>query len=447
MSYLFVYCLTHSIKATVRILTPPLRLLQERLLYTLIVILLSMLCSMGCTSSGKKGETNLNGAFRKEKEATSPTLNRIIESGELIITTLSGPDTYYEYHGRQLGLQYALASDFARSLGVSVRVEVAKDTTDLLLKVKQREVDMAAIQVPLSLIAMRHLSAAAIHNDSTAWVCCQEAHDLQMALNEWLQRGAEAKVEKEVKQQIRQRFTVRRQVRAPFISREKGIISTYDPLFKEAAHTVGWDWRLIAAQCYQESGFDPNAVSWAGAKGLMQIMPSTAETLALPVERIFVPADNVAAASRLLRRLQHTWKDIPHPAERIKFVLAAYNGGTGHIRDAQTLTRKYGGDPQQWDDVSRYVLGLSTPRYYTDPVVKCGYMIGSETVQYVYSILQRWAQYGGAMAACRPPTPLQNEGSHPASSPNGSASRPFHPANHYSRKQHILSPEELQHAR
>ena len=74
---------------------------------------------------------------------------------------------------------------------------------------------------------------------------------------------------------------VKRHVRAPYISRSKGIISQYDAEFMKGSRHIGWDWRLIAAQCYQESGFDPNAVSWAGAKGLMQIIPSTAASLGI----------------------------------------------------------------------------------------------------------------------------------------------------------------------
>ena len=79
----------------------------------------------------------------------------------------------------------------------------------------------------------------------------------------------------------------------------------------------------------------------------------------------------------------------------MNFVLASYNGGYHHIRDAMALTGKFGGNPKRWNDVSQYVLKLSTPQFYNDPVVKYGYMRGSETEDYVRKIRQRWQSYKG----------------------------------------------------
>ena len=71
------------------------------------------------------------------------------------------------------------------------------------------------------------------------------------------------------------------------------------------------------------------------------------------------------------------------PLERMSFTLAGYNGGPFHIRDAMALAKKNGKDPYRWADVSEFVLKLQQPEYYRDPVVKYGYMRGSETVDYV----------------------------------------------------------------
>jgi membrane-bound lytic murein transglycosylase F len=86
---------------------------------------------------------------------------------------------------------------------------------------------------------------------------------------------------------------------------------------------------------------------------------------------------------------------VQNPSERIKFVLASYNGGHFHIRDAMALARKNGQSPYRWSDVSGYVLRLSQPEYYGDPIVKYGYMRGSETVDYVDRIWSRWLEYRG----------------------------------------------------
>ncbi len=155
----------------------------------------------------------------------------------------------------------------------------------------------------------------------------------------------------------------------------------------------------MAAQCYQESTFDPHAHSWAGACGLMQIMPSTADHLGLSRSDLYNPEQNIAAAARYLAELERGFSDIHDRRERQNFVLAAYNGGPHHIRDAMALARRDGRNPSSWDQVSVYVLRLSQPEYYNAPEVKNGYMRGSETVDYVQQIRQRHGGYRGVRAA------------------------------------------------
>ncbi len=104
----------------------------------------------------------------------------------------------------------------------------------------------------------------------------------------------------------------------------------------------------------------------------MQLMPRTATELGVPAEQVNDPQTNVAAAARLIRKLTGQLADVPDANERLKFVLASYNGGLGHVRDAMALARKYGRNPHRWDEVAPYILGLQTPQYYRDPVVKHG---------------------------------------------------------------------------
>jgi len=91
--------------------------------------------------------------------------------------------------------------------------------------------------------------------------------------------------------------------------------------------------------------------------------------------------------------LQNKFSDVRNRHDKICFTLAAYNGGYHHIRDAINLARKNGKDPTQWNEVSFYVLNLDKPQYYNDPVVKYGFMIGTETYNYVENIMQRWNKY------------------------------------------------------
>lgn len=408
------------------------------------LLLCLLLATGGCRQREPQTGVARNGAFAKAKNHTGPNLQRIIDSGELIVTTVSGPDTYFDYQGAPMGVQYALAEHFASTLGVAVRVLLCNDTTEVVQQLKSGEADVAALQLPDALCQTQQLHAAGASHaqQHTSWAVRQGADDLAEALDEWYAQDIEQNVAKQERSRLEHRHTVRRTVRSPFISREKGIISTYDNLFRQAAHTTGWDWRLIAAQCYQESGFDPNAVSWAGAKGLMQIMPATARHLNLPPERIFEAAPNMEAAARYIRELQGHFTDIRDPEERVKFVLASYNGGVGHINDAQALARKHGGSPHRWADVGHYVKGLSSARYYRDPVVRHGYMIGSETFNYVENIMLRWKQYGGDVRSITSSagTPLTESAA--AARHEGNERKP-HKKNRYSREHKILTPEEM----
>lgn len=144
----------------------------------------------------------------------------------------------------------------------------------------------------------------------------------------------------------------------------------------------------------------------------MQIMPQTADHLGLKRTDLTNPEQNISAAARYLAELEQTFSDIPSRHERQNFILAAYNGGAHHIRDAMALTRQAGRDATRWDQVSEYVLKLSQPQYYENPVVRYGYMRGRETVDYVRLIRQRYQQYRGVKASApvgSTPQKSQNE--------------------------------------
>ena len=302
------------------------------------------------------------------------SLRDVVANGELILLTISGPETYYDYHGRGLGIQYLVAEKFAQHLGVGLRVEVCKDSAEVVSRLKEGGGDVMALMPPDSLRAN------------------------EKSLEEELRKWYRPEMIDEARKEEKRMFTVakvKRHVYSPYLNRSSGIISKYDALFQKYAPFARWDWRLMAAQCYQESCFDPQARSWAGARGLMQIMPKTAAHLGLPMEQIHDPEANISAAARYLQQLMQTFGDIPNVNERQNFVLAAYNGGAGHVRDAMALARKHGADTRTWGSVSRYLALLSNPEYYRDPVVKNGYMRSSETIDYVERIRSRYSQYGG----------------------------------------------------
>lgn len=322
-------------------------------------------------------------------------LPQIQRNGELIMLTMSGPETYYDYHGRSFGTMYLLCERFAEKIGCSVRVDVCRDSTEMLQKLEEGVADVmvTAPTANRQISLPTHQSPTAF--DSLGWVVDPQKPELERELRAWYRSSMLAEVKKQEQEMLSVKNRVQRRVYAPMLDRAGGVISKWDQLFINNAKTAGWDWRLLAAQCYQESTFDPQAHSWAGACGLMQIMPTTADHLGLARDKMYDPEANVAAAAKLIAELTGHFSDIADRRERINFVLAAYNGGAAHIRDAMALTEKYGGNKYRWVDVSRYVLLLMQEEYYRDPVVKRGYMRGSETADYVTRIQQRYNEYRG----------------------------------------------------
>lgn len=168
-----------------------------------------------------------------------------------------------------------------------------------------------------------------------------------------------------------------------------GRLSLYDGLFKLYA-TEGHDWRLLGAICFVESRFDNNVTSWAGARGIMQIMPSTARVNGVDPAALTDPETSVRLAARLLNTLDRTMRPyVKDPAERVKFVLASYNAGAAHIIDAIALARKHGYNPAVWDGNVAEALRLkSNPAYYNDEVVRYGYFRGTQTIEYVGAVMR-----------------------------------------------------------
>lgn len=169
-------------------------------------------------------------------------------------------------------------------------------------------------------------------------------------------------------------------------------MSPYDEAIKREAKNLGWDWRLLASVIYQESNFRPNAESWAGAVGLMQLMPATAIEFGA-MDRTN-PHQSLRAGARYLKYLDRLWsKYVRDPSERIKFVLASYNAGLSHILDSRNLAIKYNKDPNKWEDVESFLRQKSNPKYYRDPVAVAGYCKCEEPINYVHDILARWEEY------------------------------------------------------
>jgi membrane-bound lytic murein transglycosylase F len=169
-------------------------------------------------------------------------------------------------------------------------------------------------------------------------------------------------------------------------------ISVYDEIIQENAKTLGWDWRLLAALVYKESRFDTTALSYAGAQGLLQLMPVTVERFG--VTNPNDPVESLQGGVKYLQYLDKFWMErVPETNERIKFILASYNIGQGHVEDAWRLTLKYRKNTQSWQEVSNFLNLKSDPKYYRDAVVKSGYAKGHIAVNYVRDVLALFQSY------------------------------------------------------
>jgi membrane-bound lytic murein transglycosylase F len=226
-----------------------------------------------------------------------------------------------------------------------------------------------------------------------AWAVRKNSPDLLAGIDEWL-----IKIKKEptfmviYNRYFKSPRTSLLRLQSDYSSLGGEKISRYDYLIKQGAQQLDWDWRLLAAIVYQESKFDPGGESWAGARGLMQLMPETAKRFGAsnPLD----PNQSMRAGVNYLKYLDRYWaKEVGDQHERLKFILASYNAGLSHIIDARKLAIKYDKDPTQWADVETFLLRKSVPEYYRDPVVMAGYCKCEEPVNYVKSVLERFEEY------------------------------------------------------
>ena len=224
-----------------------------------------------------------------------------------------------------------------------------------------------------------------------AWIVRRNAPDLDSAINRWYSDIEKSKYLRFMTQRYLNRSNYFNNFNMFVL---KGNISPYDSLFKANASIAGLDWRLLAAVAYNESRFNPNTVSPNGAMGIMQLMHRTGKRYGLNDSTFFEPADNIKAGARLIASLGKQFASVKDSAERIKYVLAAYNAGHGHIVDAMNLAKKYKDNPNIWaDNVEKYLLLKSKAKYYNDPVVKLGYFRANHTVKFVKGVVVTYEKY------------------------------------------------------
>ncbi len=154
------------------------------------------------------------------------------------------------------------------------------------------------------------------------------------------------------------------------------------PTFKKAAEASDIGWELLAAIGYQESHWNPKAVSPTGVRGIMMLTQATADQL--KIEDRTDPEQSILGGARYLRIVEKKIPERITDPDRLWLALAGYNVGFGHLEDARVLTERGGGDKDKWADIKQYLPLLSQKKYYS--TVKHGKARGKEPVTYVDNI-------------------------------------------------------------
>lgn len=306
------------------------------------------------------------------------------------LESLAGRTVYAANGSRYMQNLQTISDGLTDAIDIRAVSDDMADDESILAAVDAGELPMAVINSDIAALNSSVFSnidssvelGAAVR---AAWAVAPGNTRLADAINAWAHRS------RRIQEQalLLERYFARAEIDPnDNLSQSSKQLSPYDDLFKKYAAEIGWDWRLLAAQAHTESKFKPTAVSWAGARGLMQIMPATGRDYGVTPKQLEDPETSIKTAVRFIADLDKWLKSrIPDDQERIKFILAAYNAGVAHVYDAVALAKKYKMDPTVWNgNVEKAILMKTQRKYYRDPVVKYGYSRGRETYDYVRRI-------------------------------------------------------------
>lgn len=332
--------------------------------------------------------------FSKEVENPPQTIEGIVEAG-IPITVRSNSSYYF----RLLELQ---------NKGIDLEMDLvpnSKDTESLLFEISSNTFSATVADDNIFQASNKYMEGLVrgptiAKNDTIAWAIRNNSPNLETELNRFLYdhfrfgKPNEAPKRSTFLNVLRQRYFKSGPQIAEYYNPETsekgmGIISPYDDLIKEVADSADVDWLLIASIVAQETKFNPNSKSWAGAVGLMQVLPRYSQVT--DEEKLYDAETNIREGVRIIKEhLQH-YSYMDDSAERWSFALAAYNAGPGHVADARRLAIDRNRDPNKWENIADGLLKLMHRKYYKD--ARYGFCRGIETVRYVKEIKNRYQTY------------------------------------------------------
>ena len=312
------------------------------------------------------------------------------------VTDMPGKDIYIKPDRYLMRLE-----NLNKELGGGIRIHAVREDSvseeDLIEQVARGQIDYTVCDNEVARVNKTYftnldISVSVSFAQRSSWAVRPDEPLLARAATEWFARN---KTSKAYLASARRYFEQEKHIaHGSILSIKDGKISRYDDLFRKYAAEIGWDWRLLASLAYAESNFNPDVVSWAGARGLMQLMPRTARAMGMPPGKEADPEESIKAATIYIGRLDKSFAGIEDKDERINFILASYNAGEGHVKDAVALARKYGADPARWKgNVEKYLKLKSHERYFNDEVCRNGYFRGEETCRFVSDIRERHRYY------------------------------------------------------
>lgn len=320
------------------------------------------------------------------------------------VTQLVGKKIYVEKGSKYEARLRNLDSEIGGGIKIITISEDTLITEDLISQVADGEIPLTVVDSDIAKLNKTYypnldISVEISFSQRSSWAVKKDNTHLANRITKW-SNLTESKYEDKIA--LKRYFELSKNEYSEFfintksiLSKRKGIISNFDNLFKENALRIGWDWRRLAAIGWVESKFNKNVVSWSGSIGVMQLMPRTGKKYGLSPADLKDEEKCISAAASYLAELDNIFsKNISDEKERIKFVLAAYNAGYGHILDAIALAKKYHKDPTIWDgNVAEALLWKSKPEFFNDKVCKNGYFRGKITIAYVKNVTHYYNYY------------------------------------------------------
>ena len=270
-----------------------------------------------------------------------------------------------------------------------LEAESGTEALDLLRAVDQAEIaytlaDTEAFEVSRPFFPRLRAAFALAEQQPVAWMLKQGTdRSLQQSLNEFFSLDATQELLLSLKErhfEIDHRLNLVDGLTFRFHLETR--LPKLRAWFEQAADQQNMKWELLAAIGYQESHWNPKAVSPTGVRGVMMLTRNTAR--AMGIKKRTDPKQSIFGGAKYFQNLRQRMPDRIAEPDHTWFTLAAYNVGRAHLEDARILTQAAGDDPDRWDDVAKHLPKLAQARWYK--TVKHGYARGYEPVQYVQNI-------------------------------------------------------------